>query len=125
MMSASIDNMQTLMLSTQAMVLSKRHHSMCCPFSHANKLCVRMACVWTSYKQFLDSDQTSDNTACRRRSDLSAQAMYLSGTWTSSSDVHFVFADTDEQGLQVTISNGSKLHGMMDLFEGIHLFGMY
>ena len=47
MMSASIDNMQTLMLSTQAMVLSKRHHFYVLPICRCNKLCVRMAtCVY-------------------------------------------------------------------------------
>ncbi len=39
--------------------------------------------------------------------------------------MYMSFADVDEQGLQETISSGSKLRGIMDLFEDTHLFCMY
>ncbi len=34
-------------------------------------------------------------------------------------------ADIDEQDLQMTVGSGSKLHGMTDLFEDVHLFCTY
>jgi len=93
---------------------------MCCPFADATSFASGWLLVSTFYNQFLDSDQPSDSIACKRRPGHvphlhmnKLNAMYMS------------FADVDEQGLQETISSGSRLHGMMDLFEDTHLFCMY